>query len=243
VCGTSIFAGGDFGVYKSTNNGINWTLTSLTLSTVSFAVNGNNIFAGTWISGTAKGVYLSTDNGTSWTQTSLNNRNINSMAVSGNNVFAGGYQNGFYVSTNNGSNWTPRNEGITGTTSVFALCILNNYIFAGTGTYGYRRPLSELIIGIQPISMVIPEQYKLHQNYPNPFNPVTKISFDIAKTGFVSIVVYDALGRKVETLVSQQMNAGSYNMDFNGAELTSGVYFYKMEANGFANVKRMVVLK
>jgi hypothetical protein len=165
------------------------------------------------------------------------------MTVNGNNVFAGTYGNGFYVSTNNGANWTQRNEGLSLPANVFALCILNNYIFAGTGTYGYRRPLSELIIGIQPISMVIPEQYKLHQNYPNPFNPVTKISFDIAKTGFVSIVVYDALGRKVETLVSQQMNAGSYNMDFNGAELTSGVYFYKMEANGFANVKRMVVLK
>ncbi len=250
VSGTNIFAGGDNGVYISTNNGTNWTLTSLQVGMGSFAVNGNNVFAGTWVSGNAHGVYLTTDNGTNWTQTALNNRNINSMAVSGNNVFAGTYQNGFYVSNNNGTNWTQRNEGITSTTSIFSLCILNNYIFAGTVSYGYRRPLSELV-DIIPISSKVPEHYSLEQNYPNPFNPVTKIKFDIAqhtpyplsRGEMVTLKVFDILGKEIATLVNEQLIPGIYEVEWNATNYTSGVYFYRLTAGEFTDTKRMLMIK
>jgi hypothetical protein len=97
--------------------------------------------------------------------------------------------------------------------------------------------------GVENNTSTIPAEYRLSQNYPNPFNPVTKISFDIPKQGFVSLKIYDVLGREVRTLVNEVKNAGSYTVDFNGAELASGVYFYRLEVNGFVDVKRMMLIK
>ena len=93
------------------------------------------------------------------------------------------------------------------------------------------------------IGNVIPETYSLTQNYPNPFNPTTKINFAIPKQGFVTMKVYDVLGRVVRNLVNEVKDAGLYSVDFNASELSSGVYFYKMEVNGFSDVKRMVLVK
>lgn len=89
----------------------------------------------------------------------------------------------------------------------------------------------------------IPETYKLEQNYPNPFNPVTKIDFSIPKQGFVNLKIFDMLGREVAVLISNEMNAGNYTFNYNASLLTSGVYFYKLEVNGFTDVKKMTVLK
>jgi hypothetical protein len=89
----------------------------------------------------------------------------------------------------------------------------------------------------------IPKVYSLAQNYPNPFNPVTKINFAIPKQGFVSLKVYDVLGREVSTLVNEIKQAGTYSIDFDASYLSSGVYFYRIEAGEFEDVKRMVVVK
>ena len=89
----------------------------------------------------------------------------------------------------------------------------------------------------------IPNNYLLSQNYPNPFNPVTKISYAIPKSGFVTLKVYDILGKELVTLVNGNKNAGSYIVDFDASALTSGVYFYKLEVNGFVDTKKMMVLK
>ena len=92
-------------------------------------------------------------------------------------------------------------------------------------------------------SGMVPENYTLAQNYPNPFNPTTKINFAIPKQGLLSLRIYDILGREVATLVNEFKTAGYYSVDFNASELSSGIYFYKVEVNGFIDVKRMVLLK
>ncbi len=257
VKGNNIFAGTlYYGVYLLTDNGTSWTQTSLNnQSVISLAVNGNDIFAGTF----SNGVFLSTNNGTSWTQTSLNNRIVNALAVNGNNIFAGtilGY--GVYVSTNNGTNWIQRNEGLVAF-YIYTLCILNNYIFAGTGDSSvYRRPLGELT-GIQPISNEVPNQFSLSQNYPNPFNPVTKIRFDIppgssvAQTfpyRVVNLSVYDILGREVATLVNEELKPGTYEVEWNAAKYSSGVYFYriaihsdKLLTEDYSETRKMMLIK
>lgn len=97
--------------------------------------------------------------------------------------------------------------------------------------------------GISQISTELPDGYKLYQNYPNPFNPTTKIQFSLPKAGFVTIRVYDLLGREVSTLVSEHKNIGTYVVDFDASDLPSGIYFYRIESNGFSDVKKMVVLK
>lgn len=92
------------------------------------------------------------------------------------------------------------------------------------------------------------DNYYLEQNYPNPFNPTTKITFNIPVSGDISIKIYDIIGREVKTLVNKLLEAGIHNVEFNGADLSSGVYFYKLEAvnmngNNFQMTKRMVLIK
>jgi hypothetical protein len=89
----------------------------------------------------------------------------------------------------------------------------------------------------------IPNEFELSQNYPNPFNPVTKINFSIPKDGFVSLKVFDMLGREVATLVNGKISTGSYSIDFNGGRFPSGTYFYKLESEGFSDVKKMILIK
>jgi hypothetical protein len=105
-------------------------------------------------------------------------------------------------------------------------------------------------VDIEPVSGVsklinsqIPKEYKLEQNYPNPFNPETNISFDLPKTGFVTLKIYDILGKEIVTLVNGMKNAGSYTIDFDASSLTSGVYFYRLESNGFTATKNMILGK
>ena len=98
-------------------------------------------------------------------------------------------------------------------------------------------------VGITSIAGNIPDRYSISQNYPNPFNPTTKIDFAIPQNGIVKISVYDILGREVSKLVNQNLTAGSYSVDFNGAALNSGIYFYRIETKGFTQTKKMLLIK
>lgn len=89
----------------------------------------------------------------------------------------------------------------------------------------------------------IPAKYELSQNYPNPFNPVTKINFALPKKAYVSLKIYNMLGREVGTLVSDTKDAGYYTIDFNASDLSSGVYYYRLESEGFTDVKKMILVK
>ena len=104
------------------------------------------------------------------------------------------------------------------------------------GTYGPAT-------GVINESGLTPDKYSLSQNYPNPFNPSTTIKFDLAKNGFVSIKIFDILGREIKSLVNDNFNKGSYEVSFNASEISSGVYFYKMESGDFSQIKKMMLLK
>jgi hypothetical protein len=95
--------------------------------------------------------------------------------------------------------------------------------------------------GIQTIE--IPSSYRLYQNYPNPFNPATKIKFGLPENANVKLVVYDVLGREVAVLVNGFKQANTYEVDFDGAYLSSGVYFYKLDAGEFTAVRKMLLVK
>ncbi len=89
----------------------------------------------------------------------------------------------------------------------------------------------------------LPAEYRLDQNYPNPFNPITNISYSIPTDGKVELIVYDILGRNVLTLVDEIQSAGKHIATFNGNDVSSGVYFYRLNYNGYSTVKKMVLLK
>ena len=99
------------------------------------------------------------------------------------------------------------------------------------------------ITGINSVSQVNPDKYELFQNYPNPFNPTTTIKYSISSNTAVKMRIYDVLGKEVATLVNQVQTAGTYKVDFDASKLSSGVYFYKLEAGQFTEVKKMTLLK
>lgn len=243
IKGNTLFAGAQYsGIYISTDNGTTWNNTFPGQTASAFTVLGNNIFSGYG----SNGLYYSTDNGINWQQTALNSVFVQSLASVWSNIFAGTTYNGVYLSTNNGNNWQLCNEGFSSIPKINALLIYNNYIFAGVsnGPAGvFRRPLSELITNTHNYLTEISLKFHLSQNYPNPFNPVTRINYEIPKKGFVSLKVYEILGKEVKTLVSQVKSMGYYSVDFNAAELSSGVYFYKITSGDFTDTKKLTLIK
>ena len=107
------------------------------------------------------------------------------------------------------------------------------------------------LVGIRNISLVVPSSFSLSQNYPNPFNPTTKIRFDVGKSsGLITLKVYDVMGREIKTLVNERMQSGTYETSFDGSNLSSGVYFYKLvvrhggsSTDGFTETKKMLMIK
>jgi hypothetical protein len=89
----------------------------------------------------------------------------------------------------------------------------------------------------------LPKEFKLYENYPNPFNPTTTIKYDIANNSFVKLVVYDLAGKEVETLVSNNLQAGSYEATWSGSNYASGVYFAKIEAGSYRHIIKMLMIK
>lgn len=97
--------------------------------------------------------------------------------------------------------------------------------------------------GIVNISNEIPSEYKLFNNYPNPFNSQTKIKFQVPKEGLVRLRIYDVSGKEVGEILNNNLRGGVYETSWNAGYLSSGVYFYLLESNGFKDVKRAVLLK
>ncbi len=113
------------------------------------------------------------------------------------------------------------------------------------GAYG--GPMAELLtnqlIGINQNGSMVPSAFRLYQNYPNPFNPSTNINFDLPESDNVKISVYDISGRVVKEITSQNLTAGSYSFTFDGANLSSGIYFYTLKTARFTETRKMVLVK
>jgi glucose/arabinose dehydrogenase len=103
------------------------------------------------------------------------------------------------------------------------------------GSYEYLKVVA--------VDLGLPETFILEQNYPNPFNPKTVINYQVPKNGIITLKVYDVLGNETATLVDEVKIAGSYSVDFDASQLTSGIYFYKLTAEDFSSVRKMILLK
>ncbi|MGE5806597.1 MAG: T9SS type A sorting domain-containing protein, partial [Ignavibacteria bacterium] len=109
----------------------------------------------------------------------------------------------------------------------------------------YQNLADYIVTGIRETanSKVVPNKYVLSQNYPNPFNPSTTIHFGLPEAGHVKLIVYNILGQAVTTLINGFRNSGTYNVTWNASNLTSGIYFYRIESGNFVSVKKMTLLK
>ena len=240
-----VFAGTlNDGVYLTTNNAL-WNFAGLTSTGIKcLAVIGTNLFAAT----ATTGISLSTNYGSNWASvnTGLTNLTINAMITSGTNIFVGTSGSGVFLSTDNGSNWTRDNNVNLGLTepNIKTFTILGSNLFLATGNGNiWWRPLSAMITNVEDNSNSLPINFSLQQNYPNPFNPTTKIKFGLKENAFTKLIVYDLLGREVETLIDRKLIAGYHEIEFNASSLTSGIYFYKIQAGEFFQTKKMILLK
>ncbi len=116
------------------------------------------------------------------------------------------------------------------------------------GSYSYRLKQIDLdgafkYSGIVSVDLGPVTKFALKQNYPNPFNPTTEISFDVPKESTVKLSVYNTLGQKVADLLNEKLSAGTHRVKFDGSNLTSGIYFYKMQSAGFTSIKKMILMK
>jgi photosystem II stability/assembly factor-like uncharacterized protein len=125
-----------------------------------------------------------------------------------------------------------------------SISLSDKYLFVGTQNNGvWRVPLSGIVTGVKDKTNGTPSKFNLEQNYPNPFNPTTIIKYEMPEAGFVSLKVYDILGREVQTLVNGNKIKGTYEVSFNGSNLASGVYLYKLKAGNFTSIKKMMLIK
>jgi hypothetical protein len=244
-------------IYHSTNNGTNWSIQTtpeLDITAIWFDVSGN-------ATGYAGGnTFLKTTNyGVNWTTvTSMGTGLI--VGIAGLMMWSG---NIWYVRSGSGNIWYNNGSGFNmldytapaGTFRHITTDRIPNFPYIGfavrtNGGISYKQIFVQ---GISNIGGEIPATYNLSQNYPNPFNPVTKIRFSIpynAQTDHELVLrVYDALGREVQTLVRENLSPGTYEVDFNGENLPSGIYFYKLTVDGnsntggFTETKKMILIK
>ena len=248
VSKTYLFAGtAGSGVFLSTNNGTSWAPTNsgLTHRNIwSLAVYGTNLFAVT-----DSGGFLSTNRGTTWTLVDSGLTNANMIVLCPGNsetniiksIGSRSLRSVIFSSTDDGTSWTEVDSGLYG----FVTCLAADAtdVYAGTYNGVWLRPLSELFTSVQASTVPIPTSFELCQNYPNPFNPTTTIKYELPKAAHVILTVFDILGREVSVLLNDRRSAGVYEFKFDGTNLASGVYLYRLHAGNFVQTKKMLILK
>ncbi len=235
-------------VIKTTDGGANWSTVSTLGGSVSLTciefVNEN---AG-WIGGNAYPYALlrkTTNGGTNFAQQTHHSTNFiwDLFFLNENIGWAVGEPQLIQKTTNGGINWNMQTS--PSAWWIWKVRFFDANIGWACGSQGkiFYTSNGGGPVSVQNISTEVPSAYSLKQNYPNPFNPVTKIQYSITKNGFVKLVVFDALGREVETLVNEVLQPGTYETAFDGSKLNSGVYFYKLTSGDFSETKRMLMIK
>ena len=239
---------GDNGeIFMTTNAGDNWTQqisgTFYDLSSVFFS-DANN---GTAVGRTGT-IIRTTNGGTNWIpQVSGSSDFLFGVSFSDLNTGTAVGLSGTILRTSNGGvNW---NSQFSGTERWFYdVCFTDNNNGTAVGNLGtIMKTTNGGSVYVTQLSDLIPEIFSLFQNYPNPFNPTTKIKFKLSRLEteayYVRLIIFDALGREVITLINDRLEAGDYEIEFNGGDFPSGVYFYMLEAGNYSEVKRMILLK
>lgn len=243
-------------IFKTTDAGTTWqhTHTSQSLEGLWFTDENTGTIVG--YNGT---IIRTTDGGNSWVHQNPGGTTwyFGCYFKNQNTGYVTGYNGTLLRTTNGGQNWISQLSGITnnlysisfarecGESKMIgmkqcATIVGSNGIILHNSLKSADADAREL----KPETKNAPSEYFLMQNYPNPFNPTTNIRYQVAKNSFVSLKVFNTLGKEIATLVEQNQLPGIYEVQFSGAQLTSGVYFYKLTtSDGFTDVKRMTILK
>jgi photosystem II stability/assembly factor-like uncharacterized protein len=232
-------------VYYSTNSGVNWLYgaTTGTVNQYSVAFNGGG---GIGFAGQTVAV-KSTNGGANWAAFTVpGTGTIYGFSNILNEFWYGASTSIIYYSSDNGATFASQysNPVTTALYQSLSFALTGNTIrgWAVTAS-GLISRYNETVTGITHNENEVPSSYSLSQNYPNPFNPSTKITYQLPKSENVRVTVFDLLGREVAVLVNEFKTAGTYNIEFNASQLSSGVYLYRIDAGEFKDVKKMVLVK
>ncbi|HCN37216.1 MAG TPA: hypothetical protein DIS94_05835 [Bacteroidetes bacterium] len=251
-------------LYKSTDGGLSWVYTNFSIPIgfhdINFLNENTGFIVGQVNSGDGGKIFKSTNGGNSWMEKFYAEEPFYSIKFQNETTgFATAGRGSIYKTINGGETWfRVFRNGLLGEQGLVNHNIMYRDVafrtsseIYFTGSYG-----NVLIsdnggsVNVNQISSALPEGYELQQNYPNPFNPETKIRYNLKTQGDVSLKVFDMMGREVKSLVNRQQTAGSYEVSFNGAGLSSGVYFYRItvtpeNSNSFVYIdtKKMLLVK
>ena len=247
------------GLARTTNGGGNWEM--LQSSNVFFNFYFVNVYTGWCLIDSVYGKYLikkTTNGGVNWiTQyTTLQYEYFSSIqfvnpdtgwAVGGD--MTQNLRRSRIIATRNGGQnwihqWAPYNQFSGNLISVFFVNQNTGWSVGGNITIlKTTNGGGEGGTAVERQNSSVPEEYLLYQNYPNPFNPLTFIEFDVPKSSFVKLYVYDVLGREISVFVNKYLKEGSYKTEWNASAYPSGVYFYKLITDGFTETRKMVLIK
>ena len=241
-------------VYKSTNRGYSFTLVSSgmpsrTVKSIYIHPDSSNVVLVTF-SGFGSGkVYKTTNGGQTWNNISGNlpDSPANDVLIYypgyATSVYLVAMDIGVFMTNDYGNSWIELAQGLPNTVAIHLdYNQTANKVRIGTHGRGVYE-ITGLVTGIVNINNQTPEKYTLSQNYPNPFNPTTLIRFSILGNENVKLKVYNLLGKEIATLVNKNLNAGTYDINFDGSKLSSGVYIYKIETDNFTDSKKMILKK
>ncbi|MGH2575341.1 MAG: YCF48-related protein, partial [Ignavibacteria bacterium] len=221
-------------IMKSTNGGVNWSNTgvpNIALLSIYFIDNFTGWTGGANDSVPERGKMLKTiDSGNNWSLINLDTNTYPRSVYFVNNFIGwfSGSSGKIFKSFNGGINWFRQNSGVTTELrDIFFIDSSNGWSVGENGVI-LKTTNGGGSVGINLISTEIPSEFNLYQNYPNPFNGSSKIKFEISKLGDAKIVVYDVLGREIETLVKSLLQPGTYEIIFEAKDLSSGIYFYRL---------------
>jgi len=236
---------------RTTNGGITWDTTSLSdnyLAGALYDIQMLNALTGYCV-GSMRRVYKTTNGGaTPWINisynTSLNVTNYSVAVLNPLNVAVMGTYGTCYHSTDGGVSWTGK-DLLSSISDIYGSFLAsNNKLYAVTLTDACIFKNEELFpTGIKSFENTIPEKFILEQNFPNPFNPSTTIKYLLPKSAFVTLCIYDILGRTVSTIINEWQTAGTYSVNWNAESMPTGVYFYKLSADGFSETKKMILIR
>jgi photosystem II stability/assembly factor-like uncharacterized protein len=256
-------------ILKTTNGGTDWDEqrprpTNIELLGVSFADANTGIAVGGLYNDNKNIILRTTNAGLNWTEIPYDYSTCALLSVRFINPTTGwiaGRCSQIIKTTDGGASWFNQTSPVENIyfSDCFFTSALTGYIGGDGGGLGYILKTTNggdelgglsIPVGIEPISNEVPAQFQLEQNYPNPFNPTTKIRFALPKNSFATLVVYDMLGREISTLVNEQLNAGTYEADWQADKFSSGVYYYKLtvrqagsSTGDFTETKKMILMK
>jgi photosystem II stability/assembly factor-like uncharacterized protein len=236
-------------ILVTTNNGANWsTVTGFPYVSDFIVDNANDNICYASLGGTSgQHVIKTTNGGTTWNNITGNLPNIAANSIilrtATPRMLIVGTDLGVFQSNDEGVSWVSFNSGLPAV-EVYDMKYKQSAGIILASTHGRGCWTFDLgaVLGIDPYS-VVPKEYQLGQNYPNPFNPETTVKFGLPKAGTVNLSIFDASGKVVEELVNQQMNAGTFEVTWSASQYSSGIYFYKLESEGFAETKKMILVK